>query len=87
MKSIDEIIENINNVDSSIDLLNNDNNNVVNILDSVETITSSLDTSIKEVNGVIKVQFNDTKAMDDLIKTLQITANKLNSNINKFKIM
>ena len=27
------------------------------------------------------------KAMDDLIKTLQITANKLNSNINKFKIM
>lgn len=87
MQSIDEIIENINSVDSSIDLLNIDNNNVVNILNSMETITSSLDTSIKEVNGVIKVQVNDTKDMDNLINTLQITADKLNSNINKFKIV
>lgn len=86
LKSAEDIVVYINNINLSIESLNNENNSIVDMLNNVVKVTNVFNNSIKEVGQIVENQYEETKGMDELMSKFEKTANELNENVNKFVI-
>lgn len=86
ISSTDKIIEHINDLDKSIESLNNENTNIVKELNIVNNSSNDFKLNLKEVNDIMQEQYEETQQMNGLINDLDNICEDLNSNLNKFLI-
>ena len=86
LRSTEDIVSSIGNIDLSIDVLNNENTRVINTLKEVNIICGEFTDSVGKISSVIENQYVETKNMDGLVLQLENSTNELRVKMNKFTL-
>ncbi|MBU3178744.1 methyl-accepting chemotaxis protein [Clostridium estertheticum] len=86
LKSTEDIVSSIGNIDISIDVLNNENISVINTLKEVNIICGEFTDSVEKISSVIENQYVETKNMGGLVLQLENSTNELRVKMNKFTL-
>ncbi|MBU3189509.1 methyl-accepting chemotaxis protein [Clostridium bowmanii] len=86
LKSTEDIVSSIGNIDLSIETLNNENSSVINTLQEVNIICFEFTSSINQISSVIENQYVETVNMDTLVQQLENSTNELREKMNKFSL-
>ncbi|MGV8982444.1 methyl-accepting chemotaxis protein [Clostridium sp.] len=86
LRSTEDIVSSIGNIDISIETLNNENSSVINTLKEVNIICFEFTSSVNQISSVIENQYVETVNMDTLVHQLENSTNELREKMNKFSL-
>lgn len=82
----EEITAAINKINESINVLGYENHNVNEVIGKVSVLSNEFSESLDEINSVIKSQYDNTKAMAELVLKLEKATEDINRNMNEFTV-